>query len=335
MRGEFEPKIENKPEKPEDNLKKSSIKKIIGNVDEERKEEIQKELAKRFNKQEFEGLKEKEIKKTPEQIEIIKLINDETNKLLKKYYLPKFDITPNNVHILKGNDYEKFKPGISWATFEKNFQSVFVNKEKVKTNLNFACINFHEFVHFKALQSLREYKEELNTYQSGLEIYLKSQKIIFSNLNEAVTEKLTKKFYNNILKKHPLFKKRIKENKKIIKHKGDKYIKSIANDIYDSYEENIFLPNGRILETTIHYSQFCYSEQRKILNTLIEKLYSKNTDQFKNKEEVFDIFAKSAFTGKLNWGKLVNKTFGKGTFKKLAQLDENVEELGKFVENLE
>ena len=94
-----------------------------------------------------------------------------------------------------------------------------------------------------------------------------------------------------------------------------------------------YLPDGRIKYKS-EFDSFDLPKEREILNNLIEKLYFKNKDKFKNEEEVFDLFAKSVFTGKLSWGRLVNKTFGKGTFKKLTELDENVEKLEEFVNDL-
>ncbi len=327
MRGEFGQTIENEPEK-------SSIKKIVGDVEKEKKEEIKKEFAKIFNEQKFECLKKKEIEKTAEQIETIKFINDETNKLLEKYGLPKFNISSDNVHILEEKDY---KPEAGW--YMPYYQSVFlyinrIPKEFRNSNLSFANFIFHKFIHFKSFQSIRYLEsqkrktiaDKTDRAQTGLRFQKKSGDVIFDNLNEGITEELTKKFHKDILEKHPLFSKKIEENKKILKETEaeGKIDKSIIDDVYD-IEEAEGMNHGMI---------YMYLQQRKVLNNLIEKLYSKNTDKFENKEEVFDLFAKSVFTGKLNWGKLVNRTFGKGTFKKLAQVDENVDKLEKFVSNL-
>lgn len=81
-----------------------------------------------------------------------------------------------------------------------------------------------------------------------------------------------------------------------------------------------------------------YGTQRKIFNTLVDKLYDRNKEQFNDREEVFDIFAKSVFTGDIvgekSWGRLVDKTFGNGTLKELAEKDANLVELKDFVDKL-
>ena len=358
MRKEFSSTIENEPEKSKNNSEKSSINKVIGVESEKERQEIEDEFARRFKEQElddFKRLKKIEIEKTPRQIQIINFVNDETNKLLKKYGLPKFDIPADNVHLLKEKDYYKWIEKMEPEDYKKleesgykfigkycgSHQSLFVNINaevlSAKNDPGVANALFHEFFHFKTFQSFRNLEKTITSNQVGLELKLKSGKLLFNNLNEGLTVELEKKFYHNVLKKHPLFSKRIQENEKIIKENlWNKKIESIADDITD-IKVNVPISeiDGEKSKTTkIEYTAFGYLKQRKILNTLIEKLYSKNKDKFDDKEQVFDLFVKSAFTGKLNWGKLVNQTFGKGAFKKLAQLDENVEELEKFVNNL-
>ena len=58
--------------------------------------------------------------------------------------------------------------------------------------------------------------------------------------------------------------------------------------------------------------------------------------------EVFDVIARSAFTGdivgKKGWGRLIDETFGNETFKNLAEIDvsfDNVEKLKEFINALE
>jgi hypothetical protein len=69
---------------------------------------------------------------------------------------------------------------------------------------------------------------------------------------------------------------------------------------------------------------------------LLDKLYEKNTDQFSNREEVFNVFAKAMLTGNiLPLGRLVDGTFGRGTLRKIGELDHDVQALEEFVESLD
>jgi len=57
---------------------------------------------------------------------------------------------------------------------------------------------------------------------------------------------------------------------------------------------------------------------------------------FTDPEEVFEAFARGMMTGNpLEIGRLVDGTFGKGTFRKIGEMDEDVDEQLKYVESLE
>ncbi len=83
----------------------SSIDKIVARTPEEKKE-AEDYFVKTFSDQRWEDLEGKELEKTEEQTEIIDMVNEETNKLLEKYGLKKFDIKDRNVHLLSKNDFD-------------------------------------------------------------------------------------------------------------------------------------------------------------------------------------------------------------------------------------
>ena len=333
MREKFrtEPKIEYREEKH------SSVRKIIGSASEEHKGKIKEEMKRRFDNQDsvweyVPGLKEKEIEKTPEEIEIIKLVNNKTNEFLSKLELEKFNVFTNNVHLFKQKDYQEFL-GDGLAEFFPYGQNIFISGTQSRLKFTESCI--HEMSHFKSFQTFQaKEKKPAVMRQIGLLIDIKPKKKLFEHLNEAVTEEVTKRiFYSLISQKPKLLEKEIEETERIKKEflaRGND--KNNVDDIYFAQTYPVSI-NGK-KEYTTETEGFHYFQERKILNNLIEKIYLKNKDKFKDKEEVFDLFAKSAFTGKLSWGILIDRTFGKGTFKRLAQLDKNVDELEKFVDNL-
>lgn len=337
------------PEKKEE----SSIKRVIG-VPKDKEKKIKDMLTERFLKQEFPDFKEKgikEIEKTPEQIEIIKHMDKLTNDVLEKFGLPKFEISPNNVHILEKEDYKKINK--EWkkgeAFYAPYYQAVFVEKTLSMSDLElkFAKKIFREYTRFKSFQINRFYKDKgvFDLGQDGMLIRTKTPKReYFRNLNEAVTEELTKKVFNKevlnkeVLKlKNPklfeLFQEKIEEVEEARKIRREKKVGGDPDEILSVKTVPISLPGGeKGVKTKIE--TFSYFKQRKILNNLIEKLYSKNKDKFKDKEMVFGLFAESLFTGKLKWARLVNETFGVGTLQKLAKLDKDIEKLDKFIESL-
>src|SRR2546430_11640108 len=67
-------------------------------------------------------------------------------------------------------------------------------------------------------------------------------------------------------------------------------------------------------EPDILCQEMAYPQERKIFNTLIDRLYKKNADQFSNHEAIFNIFAKGMLAGNiLPLGRLVDCTLGGGT----------------------
>lgn len=63
-----------------------------------------------------------------------------------------------------------------------------------------------------------------------------------------------------------------------------------------------------------------YARERERLNKLIDELFEKNEGTFKDREGVFDVFARAVMTGRLlPVARLIEKTFGKGSFRELGE----------------
>ncbi len=72
-----------------------------------------------------------------------------------------------------------------------------------------------------------------------------------------------------------------------------------------------------------------------MLHILVGKLFERNLEQFTNQDEVFEEFAKGMMTGNiLPVGRLIERTFGKGTFRKIGELDEDIQAQIEFVDSL-
>jgi hypothetical protein len=153
---------------------------------------------------------------------------------------------------------------------------------------------------YNAAQITNETNPKLRIYRVGLRIKTRDDKSTFlRNINEAVTVELTKKCLLGIIN-DPIF--------------------------YGEDEQKEKFKNGK---------GFGYPRQREILKTLIDKIYGKNPGKFKNKDEVFDLFAEGAVTGNiLPLGRVIEKTFGKKTLRKIGELDEDIEKLKEFINSL-
>jgi len=89
-------------------------------------------------------------------------------------------------------------------------------------------------------------------------------------------------------------------------------------------------------EPDVLCKEMVYPQERKVFNILTDKLYTKNADQFSNREEVFTVFAKAMLTGNiLPVGRLVDRTFGRGTLRRIGELDHDTQALKEFVGSLD
>ncbi|KKS01474.1 MAG: hypothetical protein UU54_C0004G0022 [Candidatus Yanofskybacteria bacterium GW2011_GWA2_41_22] len=287
--------------------KSSSFERVVGVPDKQRGAEILDDFKDNFEGKRLREIKEHEIPKTPEDIEVINLANEATNEIRRKYGFSNFDIPPENIVIVD-------EPHWGWGEGGDNayFSSTgqIIATPYSGQNFNFARLMFHEMLHFKSFGSLRVSKDgkTMTEDRSGLQARMHKGKMYFKNLNEAVTETLTKNFITGLFRnKDQRFTKEVQE----LEQRG------IA-------PEN--LGEGMI---------FGYGQQREALNALVDKIFEKNGDIFDSKEEVFGIFVKSIFNNNLlALGKLIDKTFGVGTFRKLGRLDSDQDKLTKFVSSL-
>jgi len=315
--------------------KKSSIERVIGTT-KEWEEEIKEIHAQEFAKKNIEEVKDIEFEKTQEQIKIIDFVNEETNKLLAKYNLPEFDIPSNNVHLVDEKAYRELNPleEDKFTRFSPAYQAVFTSKSQPK--FIFAERIYHEFIHFKSYQAmqrvLKDEPEFYELYRLGFMLYSRDgKKEYFRNLNEAIAEELTKRFYFQQLRNNSLFSQEVEEVEEI--REWCLAEAKTEEDRKKAMDMSEVRSSGKRGEKEV--LSFGYWEERGTLNNLIDKLYQKNQQKFHDREEVFDLFAKATLNGNLlPVGKLIDRTFGRSVFRKIGELDDNVEGQRDFINSL-
>jgi len=193
-------------------LEKCSIDKIISGTKGEKKE-VEDFFSEKFSNPKIEEIERLELKKSEEQIETINLVNDETNKLLERYGLEKFDIGPDNVHLLNSEVCKNFSGLNDTAFFIIPKQAIFVNQDSSFPRTLFTHQLFHEFIHFKSHQEIHISKNRVIVSKTGvainpkLEVDAKKENKYFSGINEAITEELAIRFQKDVLRNHPNFEK--------------------------------------------------------------------------------------------------------------------------------
>lgn len=323
----------------------SSWERVVGNIPQSDRDEILREGKDRFGDQYFEGLRGAEREKTPEEMQIISLANEMTNKMRLKYDLERFDIPPENIHIIVE---EKWPKEESAGFFNLTAQSIFVCEKS--SYIAFAKIVFHEMTHFKsytAVQITQEEQPRFQAYRLGLTVQTRDgQKEYFRNINEAITEELTKRFINESLE-NSLFVEEVNKTRDVkeryphtrtssgeILFNEDVFYAEIRHKIQEDGMEALS-ENVKNSNLEISTENFTYRQERQILHILIDALYTKNPDMFQDREEVFEIFAKGMITGNiLPVGRLIDTTFGKGTFRRIGDLDKDIQKQEEFVRSL-
>ena len=80
--------------------------------------------------------------------------------------------------------------------------------------------------------------------------------------------------------------------------------------------------------------EYSYPEERATLKALCQKIAARVPEAFPDDDAVFELFAKSLFTGDLlRLGRVIDNSFGKGTFRRLAEAP-NAEGLRDVVNSL-
>jgi hypothetical protein len=321
----------------------SPFEKLVGRkISDPMKETVLKHGEDIFNNQNFKGL-ENEKEKTAEELEMINIANDETNKLRQKYGLDKFDVPADNIHIVDEKDWGRD----SSAVYIQILQTIGIEDTKnVPEKIWLMRKIFHEMLHFKSYNSFQlldpdnDEIRNIKPYRCGLSVFTRDGKTrLLNSINEAVVEDLTKRFIKG-LSDNPIFSEEIEQTKNI-KEKYADWIMTGNNKTLSSDDDII---SAKVVDTEVDGRRikgvsslnFTYKAQRKNLNTIITKIFYRNFGDFKDKEEIFDMFAKAVMTGNiLPIGKLIDNTFGEGTIRKIGELDGCLdEEQEAFIDSL-
>lgn len=325
---------------------KSSIRDVIGATPEIKEEALQSQ-EEIFDKQEFRSLVGKEREKTAEDVEMISIANEATNILRRKFGLDDFDIPAKNIHMIPEDRW--IRGSSSLGAYNSMLQSVIIKDDNISKLHNLANI-IHEMIHFKAYNALQielaeqqktpknpEGKPKLIDYRGGFEIRSRDGKTLyFTELNEAITEELNKALLRILvpeLRSNPIFKDEMARTEKVVNVHSGTAVKN-GRPFFDSdtvHAQSVPLVNpmdkfrralGMKRQVSLSKKSLTYKKQRKMLNSLIDKVWKSHKEEFKDSEEIFDVFAKAYLTGNmLPVGRLVEDTFGKGSFRKIGELD--------------
>ena len=278
-------------------MKESSVNRILGGSPEENED-----LGERFKKA-FQYFGEGKIylserNKTPDETAIINLANQETNNVIERFGVPPMDVPLGNIHVFSKKEYADFTSEVAEDTDPSQTDAIFstgtqiIAMEDQGENLvEFTKRVLHEMYHLKSYQSVdfaRKSEKRHKMRRMGMAIALRggsADRIAFAfrDFNEALTESLSMLSLAGVMAR------------------GD-------------------LPAALSKQLEQDYGKFSYAKEMDKMSQLIELIYGKNKEKFENKWEVYKVFFKAAFSGKLlGIARLIEKTFGKGSFRELGK----------------
>ncbi len=323
------------------NERLSSIERVVAQKSyEHAKLPLEQYYIKNFLDETRERCNFEERKKTEQEKNVLRLVNKATNAAMERYGGKPLNLGPQHEHIVPAEKFQKLFEEEE-DTDREDTHGVFLWAQQgilmkdYQDPVVLAVLAYHETLHFKAynaVQVLLNKTEgtpktlQATDYRIGLAIKSRDgEHLYFSNMNEAVTEELTQRFVANELPAFAPLDKELKRSKAILRNATDWREKGF-------YYATL---TGEKKEPSVFYFGFIYQQQRVILNLLIDKLYERNQEHFQDREEVFGVFASATVSGKLlTLARLVDGTFGKGTFTKLGELDEKLNEQEQFVKSL-
>ena len=289
-----------------------------------------------LSKKEQERIRTMEYPKSTEQQFLINLADKKTTELMEKCGVSGYKVPEKNFHLLPAQVYEECRGGQSGDSGTEAFtchtsQGVFVKADDMRNdNLFFGETVFHELLHFKSHFALEAKTEEAgdeekrrprvraSIYRSGSTVYSSMKKdregelhAHFKGLDEAVVSYEERKFAKDTLMNLPMFQREkewldspeaelIKDNISRERRVPKEYITWVSKD----GKEFRAISYGHITET---------------YDYVLNEIQKEFPDKYPAKDDISREFLKSMFDGKLlGLARIVEKTFGKGSFRVLG-----------------
>jgi hypothetical protein len=308
---------------------------VIGGASAEKKEQAKKEIEQAlFNHfeslspQEQEQLKKFEYPKSEKELALINFANEETSRLMQEAGIEPYNVSEKNLHIIPPELYKKAAGDSGTAVTFNTKQGILFDAQHFRDNpVNFGAVALHEMLHLKAHLSIEVEEEgekmETTPYREGVTVralqkhgYHVKYHEHFAGLHEAIVAETEKRLLPKLLncpalaaEKEWLMSQEAKEmKKKLAEEKGilEDDIVWIGKKGKDDWEA------------------ISYFQQRNVLNYVCTEIQKQFPEQFQSPDDVYKVFLNAHFTGRLlPIARLVEKTFGEGSFRLLGNMDTN------------
>jgi len=305
---------------------------IIGGASIEKKEQAKKEIEQAlFNHfeslspQEQEQLKKFEYPKSEKELALINFANKETSRLMQEAGIESYNVPEKNFHIIPPELYKKVAGEDGTATTFYTKQGVLFDAQYFRDNpVNFGTVALHEMLHLKAHLSMEveEEGEEVKKtpYRAGVTVralqkhgYHGKYHEHFAGLHEAIVAETEKRLLPKLLDCPAL----AAEKEWLMSTEAKEMKKKLAEEKGIPEDDIVWVgKKGKDDWETVSYLQ-----QRNVLNYVCAEIQKQFPEQFKSPDDVYKVFLNAHFTGRLlPIARLVEKTFGEGSFRLLGNM---------------
>lgn len=327
--------------------KQPSFDRVIGG-NEDQKNELIKESEQESLKSGEDIFGEYLVK--PDEFEKIAIAEavDYANKIASQYGA-KRETDPKRVFILKPEGVAFITKGRLRNGFCDSLnQSIAIDRRS--SNATLAMTVAHESFHMSSYQSGQIFKDGAHgLYRSGIEMIGRQEEKYFSLAMEAIIATLSRRFFDEVISKDPLYSKEIEQTetiKKWLEDFAEKRIKdenskqtaliliknililpnaeSLCNQFFESKKNDAYkfgyfmgvfekeLKSGSIFHERI--------EEREKFEKTLNEIIKESKGQISNREEIFNEFARAHFSGNyLPLARIIEGALGKGSFRRIAE----------------
>ena len=313
---EGEPKFEEE--------ERSSIYDVVGGTEEEQNSvlddhvyEMQTDTGKYFEvKEKLYQVKDFEKEKTEEEIKMVKIVLERLDNFMKDMGDPNpLKIRPEQVHFLYPDKIKAANlPLINFFDRRRQFIGICDLGNSLENMQGLA----HETIHAHSFQSLEIDKDKsVSDRRFGIRTKIRGgQNYYFEEINEAITEELTIIFDRNYLVSVPGLEKELELRQKFI----DAHLQSNDPEIRESADEIAYIKVNN-QKQQLEATGYSYPAARERFGSLVKEVFKANETLFKSEDEVFMLFVQAAMGGRmLDLARVVEKTYGKGSFRKLGKV---------------
>mgnify|MGYP000868879778 CR=1 FL=1 len=306
---------------------------IIGGASIEKKEQTRKEIEQALfshfeslSPQERELLKKFEYPKSEKELALIDFANEETSRLMQEAGIEPYDVPVENYHIIPPELYKKVVGDSGTAATFNTKQGIIFNAQNFRDNpVNFGATALHETLHLKAHFSMEVQEEgdevSKTPYREGVTVralqsygYHEKYHHHFAGLHEAIVAETEKRLLGKLLDRPEL----AKEKEWLASDEAKEMRKKLAEKKEIPEDDIIWV--GKKGEND--WETVSYLQQRNVLNYVCEEIQKQFPDEYQSADDVYKVFLNAHFTGRLlPLARLVEKTFGEGSFRLLGNMD--------------